>query len=77
MSVLSIAGNLKYGFWVTSSGITSLPNLIKIRPAVLLFNHVDRRIDRRGQPYMRSFGARRANKGFLLIVDNSNVTFCN
>jgi hypothetical protein len=36
----------KYDFRVHCSGITSIPNYIQIRPAVIELNHSDRRTDR-------------------------------
>jgi hypothetical protein len=62
MLVLPIVGNCVVRFWVVPNGITSIPNFIQTRPAVLEFKHVDRRTDRHGWRYMRSFHAHRAKK---------------
>lgn len=60
MLVLSIAGNLKYEYWVATSGIVSIPSLIKIHAAVLEMNHIDRRTDRPSPHYVHSFDVHRA-----------------
>jgi hypothetical protein len=61
MLVLSIVGNFKkYDFGVVPNGIMPIPNFIQIRPAVLEFNHANRRTDTHDQPYMRLFHAQRA-----------------
>jgi hypothetical protein len=43
---------------VVPSGITSIPNFIQIRPAVLELNHADGQ----DEPYMRSFHAHRKER---------------
>jgi hypothetical protein len=45
----------KYDFWVVPIGVTSIPNFIRISPAVPELNHADRH----DHPYMRSFNAHR------------------
>jgi hypothetical protein len=45
MLVLPSVGNLKLGFRVEPNGITSIPNFIRICPAVLELNYEDRRTD--------------------------------
>jgi hypothetical protein len=54
---------------VDPNGITSIPNYIQIRPAVLELNHMDRqtdgKTDRRGQPHMRSLRAHRPKKRII------------
>jgi hypothetical protein len=50
--------NEKYEFRVTSNGITSIPNFIKICSQVLKLNHANKELERRdihGQTYMHLF----------------------
>jgi hypothetical protein len=64
MLVLMTTENEKYEFRVTSNGITSIPNFIKICSQVLKLNHANKELERRrdihGQTYTRLFQAHHA-----------------
>jgi hypothetical protein len=51
-----------YYFRGNPKAVTSIPNFIKMRSAVLMLNHADRPRDRYGHPYMSTLHEHRSEE---------------